>query len=101
MVIDQRNAGASVTPTSDGTYTLDRWKTSLTQSSKFSVQQQTSVVPDGFTYALKVTSLSAFSVGSGDTLAFIKYLKVLILQICLGVLQMQKPLRCRFMFTLA
>jgi len=67
MRIDQRNAGASVTPTADGTYILDRWKTSLTQSSKFSVQQQTSVVPDGFTYALKVTSLSAYSVGSGDT----------------------------------
>jgi hypothetical protein len=26
MVIDQRNAGASVTPTADSTYTLDRWK---------------------------------------------------------------------------
>jgi hypothetical protein len=75
MVIDQRNAGASVTPTSDGTYTLDRWKTSLTQSSKFSVQQQTSVVPDGFTYALKVTSLSAFSVGSGDTFSVYQVLE--------------------------
>jgi hypothetical protein len=75
MVIDQRNAGASVTPTTDGTYTLDRWKTSLTQSSKFSVQQQTSVVPDGFTYALKATSLSAYSVGSGDTFSIYQVLE--------------------------
>jgi hypothetical protein len=75
MVIDQRNAGASVTPTVDGTYTLDRWKTSLTQSSKFSVQQQTSIVPEGFTYALKVTSLSAYSVGSGDTFSIYQVLE--------------------------
>ena len=75
MRIDQRNAGASVTPTADGTYTLDRWKTSLTQSSKFSVQQQTSVVPVGFTYALKITSLSAYSVGAGDTFSIYQVLE--------------------------
>ena len=66
MVIDQRNAGASVTPTSDDTYTLDRWKTRLSNASKFSVQQQTSVVPTGFTNALKVTSLAATSLGASD-----------------------------------
>jgi hypothetical protein len=66
MVIDQRNAGASVTPTSDDTYTLDRWKTRLSNASKFSVQQQTSVVPVGFTNALKVTSLAATSLGASD-----------------------------------
>ena len=65
-VIDQRNAGASVTPTSDDTYTLDRWKTRLSNASKFSVQQQTSVVPTGFTNALKVTSLAATSLGASD-----------------------------------
>jgi len=75
MRIDQRNGGAAVTPTADGTYTLDRWKTSLTQSSKFSVQQQTSVAPDGFTYALKVTSLSAYSVGAGDTFSIYQVLE--------------------------
>ena len=37
MVIDQRNAGASVTPNS--TYTLDRWICPTTQTSKFTVQQ--------------------------------------------------------------
>jgi len=38
MTIDQRNAGASVTPSSS-TYTLDRWYALLNQASKFSVQQ--------------------------------------------------------------
>jgi hypothetical protein len=33
MVIDQRNAGASVTPT-DGQYTLDRWTFGVAQASK-------------------------------------------------------------------
>jgi hypothetical protein len=69
MRIDQRNAGASVTPTADGQYTLDRWKVALTQSSKFSVQQDAGAVtpPTGFNDYLGVTSLSAYSVGSGDT----------------------------------
>lgn len=64
MVIDQRNAGASVTPT-NGQFTLDRWKAQLTQASKFSVQQS-STAPTGFTNSLLVTSLSAYSVASGD-----------------------------------
>ena len=68
MVIDQRNAGASVTPTTDATYTLDRWKARLTQSSKYSVQQNAGSVtpPAGFTNYLGVTSLSAYSVGTND-----------------------------------
>ena len=64
MEIDQRNAGASVTPTTNVTYTLDRWAMTLSQSSKYSVQQQTSVVPVGFTNAMKFTSLSSYSVGA-------------------------------------
>ena len=66
MRIDQRNAGASVTPTTDGQYSLDRWRCSMSVASKFSVQQQTSVIPTGFSYATKITSLSAYTVGSGD-----------------------------------
>ena len=65
MTIDQRNAGASVTM--NGGYTLDRWDSEVSQSSKLSVQQQTSVVPTGFTYAMALTSLSAYSVGSSET----------------------------------
>jgi len=67
MVIDQRNAGASVTPTS-GSYTLDRWKIYCSQASKFSVQQNAGSVtpPTGFTNYLGATSLSAYTVGAGE-----------------------------------
>jgi len=68
MVIDQRNAGASVT-TANGAYTLDRWQTGLTQASKYSVQQNAGSVtpPAGYTNYLGITSLSAYSVTSSDT----------------------------------
>ena len=68
MVIDQRNAGASTTPTANFTYTLDRWVAGLIQSSKFSVQQNAGSVtpPAGFTNYLGITSLSAYSITSTD-----------------------------------
>jgi hypothetical protein len=68
MQIDQRNAGAAVTPTV-GTFTLDRWAFDLTQASKCSIQQNAGSVtpPVGFTNYLGVTSTSAYSVASGDT----------------------------------
>jgi hypothetical protein len=71
MVIDQRNAGASVTPT-DGQYSLDRWKCRLGQSSKYSVQQNAGSVtpPAGFTNYSGITSLSAFTPASGDYFNF-------------------------------
>jgi hypothetical protein len=67
MVIDQRNAGASFTP--DNNYTLDRWGSGNTQTSKFTVQQNAGSVtpPAGFTKYLGVTSSSAYSVATGDT----------------------------------
>ena len=67
MVIDQRNAGASVTPTSNQ-YTLDRWQASLSQAGKFSVQQNAAAVtpPVGFANYLGVTSLSSYAVLAGD-----------------------------------
>ena len=67
MMIDQRNAGASVTPT-DGQYTLDRWVSQVSQTSKFSVQQNAGSVtpPVGFTNYLGATSLSAYSIVAGD-----------------------------------
>jgi hypothetical protein len=65
MRIDQRNAGASVTP-ANGTYTLDRWcADQFASASKFSVQQS-STTPTGFNNSLIVTSLSAYSVAVGD-----------------------------------
>jgi len=66
MTEDQRNSGSAVTPTSDNTYTLDRWSARLSASSKFSVQRQTSVVPPNSAYAMKVTSLAATSLAAGD-----------------------------------
>lgn len=67
-VIDQRNAGVSLTPTVTATYTLDRWKSFLTQASKFSVQQNAGAVtpPVGFTKYLGITSASAYSVLAAD-----------------------------------
>jgi len=67
MRIDQRNAGASVTPAND-TYTLDRWKSYQTTASKFSVQRNAGSVtpPVGFTNYLGATSLSAYSVSASD-----------------------------------
>ena len=70
MVIDQRNAGASVTPT-DGQYTLDRWIARVSAASKYSVQQNAGSVtlPVGFTNYLGVTSLSSYSISSSDYLS--------------------------------
>jgi hypothetical protein len=67
MVIDQRRAGASVTPTSTG-YTIDRWQATVSQSSKLSVQQNAGSVtpPTGFTNYLGITSLSSYSITSSD-----------------------------------
>jgi len=67
MVIDQRNAGASVTPT-NGQFSVDRWAAEISQASKFSFQQNAGSVtpPAGFINYLGVTSLSAYTVGSGE-----------------------------------
>jgi len=67
MVIDQRNAGASVTPT-NGSFGLDRWCFNATAASKFTAQQNAGAVtpPAGFANYLGVTSSSAYSVTSGD-----------------------------------
>jgi hypothetical protein len=70
MVIDQRNAGASFTPT-DQSYSLDRWKCRLSQASKYTVQQNAGSVtpPAGFKNYLGVTSSSAYSIGASDYFA--------------------------------
>ena len=68
MVIDQRNAGASFTPTTTSGYSLDRWRFDVSQNSKLTVQQNAASVtpPSGFKSYLGVTSSSAYSVGAGD-----------------------------------
>lgn len=66
MLIDQRNAGASVTP--NNSYTLDRWLYENSQTGKVSIQQNAGSVtpPAGYTKYLGVTSLSAYSSTSSD-----------------------------------
>jgi hypothetical protein len=73
MGIDQRNAGASVTPTSN-TYTIDRWFAGLSQSSKFSVQRSTTA-PTGFVNSALITSTSAYSITSTDRFAFSQFIE--------------------------
>ena len=72
MRIDQRNAGASVTITAS-TYTLDRWRVAISQASKLSVQQNAGSVtpPAGFINYLGATSLSAYTVGSGEAFSIL------------------------------
>jgi hypothetical protein len=68
MVIDQRNAGASVTGGTSDPYVTDRWKTPATQNSKFTFQQNAGSVtpPVGFSNYLGATSSSAYSLLSSD-----------------------------------
>ncbi len=75
MVIDQRNAGASVTQGTSVIYTADRWWIYGATASKFTLQQQTSVVPAGYTHALKATSSSAYTVASTDEFDIAQYIE--------------------------
>jgi len=65
MVIDQRNAGASVTQVTGNTYTVDRFYIVGSVTSKFTAQQS-STVPSGFVNSLKITSSATTSLASGD-----------------------------------
>ena len=69
MVIDQRNAGASVTiPANAYTYSIDRWFGVCNQASKYALRQNVDSVtpPAGFNNYLGATSSSAYSVISTD-----------------------------------
>jgi len=72
-VIDQRNAGASITPT-NGQYCIDRWQNAVNVSSKYSCQQVADA-PAGFNYSLKATSLSAYTIGAGELAGFRQYIE--------------------------
>jgi len=67
MVIDQRNAGASVAG-NQSAFAVDRFPIEATQSSKMTAQQNAGSVtpPDGFRNYLGITSSSAYSVVSTD-----------------------------------
>jgi ribosome biogenesis protein Tsr3 len=73
MRIDQRNAGASVTPTASA-YVLDRYRATMSQASKYSVQQS-STAPSGFVNSLLVTSASAYSLSSTDAFTVEQYVE--------------------------
>jgi len=78
MVVDQRNAGASVTPTTSAVfYITDRFRVDVSQNSKLTTQQnQGSVTPPaGFTNYLGVTSSSAYSVTSSDNFTIRQYIE--------------------------
>jgi len=63
MVIDQRNSGASVsTASSNNIYTVDRWATFYSQTSKYTIQQNAGSVtpPTGFSNYLGFTSSSSY-----------------------------------------
>lgn len=65
MILDQRNAGASLTPTAGGQYCLDRWANNISAGSKYSVQRSTTA-PAGFTNSMLITSLAATTPAAGD-----------------------------------
>jgi hypothetical protein len=67
MVIDQRNAGASVNVTSE-LYTLDRWYFAISQTGKLTCQQNAGAVtpPAGFKNYLGLTSASSYAVLAAD-----------------------------------
>jgi hypothetical protein len=71
MVIDQRNAGASVTRNAtDNKYTLDRWNTRAESSDGVYTVQQVVDGPSGFINSLKVTVTTAdSSIGAAQVYA--------------------------------
>jgi len=69
MAIDQRNAGASVTPAStSNTFIVDRWSIYPSQASKLTAQQNAGSVtpPTGYNNYLGVTSSSAYAPLTSD-----------------------------------
>jgi len=67
MVIDQRNAGASISVSTDtGIYSVDRFKVAANGGGVFSAQRSTTV-PVGFTNSLLITVTTAdASIAAGD-----------------------------------
>ena len=75
--IDQRNAGASVAVLAADTYTLDRWSSYASATSKLTIQQNAGSVtpPVGFTNYLGATSLSAYTVTSSQVFVTMQYIE--------------------------
>ena len=76
MAIDQRNAGASVTPSAGG-YSVDRMRCALSAASKYTVQQDggSLTAPAGATHWACVVSSSSYSLSAGDYFAFEQFIE--------------------------
>jgi hypothetical protein len=67
--IDQRNAGASSTPSAGDTYNLDRWRFQKSGSGTLTIQQVASTLA-GFSSALKITVTGTSTPASTDYYTF-------------------------------
>lgn len=76
MVIDQRNAGASLTA-NDNVFGVDRFRTETTQSSKLTMQQNAGSVtpPPGFQKYIGLTSSSSYSITSSDRFTLAQWIE--------------------------
>jgi hypothetical protein len=69
MTIDQRNAGANVTISNNGSsFITDRFRADAPADQSMTFQQQTSIVPAGFSYSLKANASTATSNTSNQPL---------------------------------
>jgi hypothetical protein len=68
MVIDQRNAGAAVTPATT-TYTLDRYRLLMSVGSKLTAQRVTDA-PAGLTYSAKITVAASYTPSASEQFFF-------------------------------
>ena len=69
MRIDQRNAGASVTPTATA-YLTDRWQLQISGVTNAPTYQQVTDAPTGFQYSLKATVNSSETLTSEASVTF-------------------------------
>ena len=75
MRIAQYNGTSSVSVATSTTYTMDRWRYTVSQSSKLTTQQS-STAPTGFNNSLLATSSAATSVGAGDYFLFNQWIRL-------------------------
>jgi hypothetical protein len=74
IMIDQRNAGASITQSTSNQFPVDRWLVAGDVASKFTAQQS-STAPAGFINSLLITSSSAYTVGASESFILTQYVE--------------------------
>ena len=78
MRIDQRNQGASITPTAGPAFTVDRWKLQLAQPSKFSAARAllgAGMNALGWTYCLNLATAAAYTALATDNFALTQFIE--------------------------